>query len=361
MKKQHIRFHRTPDNVKIAYASVGSGSPLVKASNWLSHLEFDLNSPVWRHLVSELSAEHQLLRYDERGCGLSDWNVADMSFEAWVQDLETVVDAAGAERFPLIGISQGAPIAIAYAARHPERVSHLVLHGGFARGRLKRGMPPEFHEEAETMARLAEIGWGKENPAFRQFFATQMFPGGTPEQHRWLNELARISTTPENAGRFMREFNVIDVVSDLPKVQCPTLVLHATRDGRVPFAEGRLIASSIPDARFVPLESENHLLLEHEPAWNRWVEEVRAFLPGSTSTADLSQYGLSRRESAVLELIARGCDNSQVAAHLSLEVKTVRNYITNVFSKLQVENRPQAIVMARNAGLGMTHNAMGSF
>ena len=352
MKKQQIRFRLTPDNIKIAYASVGTGPPLVKASNWLSHLEFDLQSPVWRHLVNELSLHHTLLRYDERGCGLSDWDVGEMSFEAWVQDLETVVEAAGATRFPLIGISQGAPIAIAYAARHPDRVSHLILHGGFARGRLKRGLSDAFHEEANTMVKLAELGWGKENPAFRQFFTTQLFPGGSPAQHRWLNELARISTTPENAGKFMREFNNIDVMADLPNVKCPTLVLHSTRDARVPFAEGRLIASSIADARFVPLESDNHLLLEHEPAWERWVEEVRAFLPTQASGGDAARFGLSKREAEVLELIARGCDNSQIAAHLNLEVKTVRNHITSVFAKLEVENRPQAIILARNAGLG---------
>ncbi|HEY5799361.1 MAG TPA: LuxR C-terminal-related transcriptional regulator, partial [Burkholderiaceae bacterium] len=209
------------------------------------------------------------------------------------------------------------------------------------------------HEEARTMVRLAELGWGKENPAFRQFFTTQMFPGGTPEQHRWLNELARISTTPHNAGKFMEQFNLIDVLSDLARVRCPTLVLHSTRDARVPFAEGRLIASSIPDARFVPLDSDNHLLLEHEPAWKLWVEEVRAFLPAGTGAPNIARYGLSKREFEVLELIARGCDNSQVAAHLDLEVKTVRNHITSIFAKLEVENRPQAIVLARNAGLGM--------
>jgi pimeloyl-ACP methyl ester carboxylesterase/DNA-binding CsgD family transcriptional regulator len=350
MKKQQIRFRRTADNVQIAYASVGHGPPLIKAANWLSHLEHDLHSPVWRHMVSELSSQHTLVRYDERGCGLSDWNIGEMSFEAWVSDLEAVVEASGAKRFPLLGISQGAPIAVAYAARHPERVSHLILHGGFARGRLKRGLGPEFHEEANTMVKLAELGWGKENPAFRQFFTSQMIPGGTSEQHRWFNELARISATPANAGRFMRAFNEIDVVAELPLVQCPTLVLHATRDARVPFSEGRLMAGLIPDARFVPLDSENHLLLEDEPAWRSWVEEFRAFLPRPNGPQDVLDR-LSRREMQVLRLMASGCDNSQISAHLGLEGKTVRNHVTHIYAKLEVEHRAQAIILARDAGL----------
>ena len=202
--KQQIRFCTSPDGVRIAYATTGTGPPLVKVANWLSHLEFDWNSPVWRHWIAEISRDHTYLRYDERGCGLSDWEVPELSFEAWVRDLETVVDAAGVERFPLLGISQGAPIAIAYAVRHPERVSHLILHGGYARGRLKRNATPQQRKEAETMVELAELGWGKENPAFRQFFTTQFIPDGTSEQYRWFNELQRISTSPQNAARFLR-------------------------------------------------------------------------------------------------------------------------------------------------------------
>ena len=194
--KQQIRFCTSHDGVRIAYARSGQGPPLVKVANWLSHLEFDWESPVWRPLLTELSRDHTLIRYDERGCGLSDWNVADLSFEAWVRDLETVVNAADVDRFPLLGISQGASIAVAYAVRHPERVSHLILHGGYARGRLQRDATPQQREEAETMNKLAELGWGQENPAFRQFFTTQFIPGGSPEQHHWFNELERISTSP---------------------------------------------------------------------------------------------------------------------------------------------------------------------
>jgi pimeloyl-ACP methyl ester carboxylesterase/DNA-binding CsgD family transcriptional regulator len=348
--KQQIRICTSQDNVRIAYAISGSGPPLVKAANWLSHLGFDLQSPVWNHLLNELSRHHTLIRYDERGCGLSDNDVENLSFAGWLSDLEAVIEASGIDRFPLLGISQGASIAIAYAVSHPERVTHLILYGGYARGRLKRAFTPRLREEAEMMIKLAELGWGQENAAFRQFFTSQFIPGGTMEQHRWFNELERISCSPANAVRFMLVTQEIDVVDLLPKVTCPALVMHATGDVRVPFEEGRLMASLIPGARFVPLESSNHLLLEDEPAWRRWVEEIHAFLPSPAAVADPAFAALSRRERDVVELIARGCDNAQIAAHLGLSEKTVRNHITSIFSKLEVENRSQAIVLARKAG-----------
>ena len=349
-ERQQIRFCTSYDGARIAYATSGRGPPLVKAANWLSHVEFDWESPVWNPMLQELSRSHKLVRYDERGCGLSDWNVADLSFDAWVRDLETVVDATAVDHFPLLGISQGASIAVAYAVRHPERVTHLILHGGYARGRLKRGASEQQREEAETMNKLAELGWGQENPAFRQFFTTQFIPGGSPEQHHWFNELERISTSPANAGRFMRVFNEIDVVDLLPRVTCPTLVLHSTRDARVPFEEGKLMAGLVPGAHFVPLESCNHLLLGTEPAWRRWLEELHAFLPAQR--AERAFGTLTRRELDLLELIAQGRDNAQIAAHLGLSEKTVRNHITSIFDKLEVENRAQAIVLARDAGFG---------
>ena len=307
---QEIRFCASHDGARIAYATSGAGSPLVKAANWLSHLEFDVSSPVWLHLLHELSRRNTLVRYDGRGCGLSDWNV-ELSFGAWVSDLEAVVEANCSERFPLLGISQGASIAIAYAVRHPERVSQLVVHGGYARGRLRWSGSTNRREEAETMIKLAELGWGQQNPAFRQFFTTQFIPDGTPEQHQWFNELERISTSPLNAARFMRVLSEIDVVSLLPRVQCPTLVLHSVRDARVPFDEGRLIAGMIPNARFVPLESNNHLLLESEPAWSRWKAELRAFLPSAEARHPAFE-SLTARELELMELIAQGRDNAQI-------------------------------------------------
>jgi len=349
---QHIRFCTSHDGVRIAYATSGSGPPLVKAANWLSHLEFDGASPVWIHLLRELSRHNTLVRYDARGCGLSDWD-AELSFEAWVGDLEAVVEASGAERFALLGISQGASIAIAYAVRHPERVSHLILHGGYARGRLKWTTTTNAREEAEMMINLAELGWGQQNPAFRQFFTTQFIPDGTPEQHQWFNELERLSTSPANAGCFMRVLHEIDIVPLLPRVACPTLVFHCVRDARVPFDEGRLVATRIPGARFVPLESNNHLLLDNEPAWSRWAAELRAFLPAA-EMRDAAFGSLTPRELDLIELIAQGRDNAQIAAQLGVSAKTVRNHITSIFSKLEVENRAQAIVLARNAGFGTT-------
>ena len=350
--KQQIRFCTTPDGVRIAFATTGHGPPLVKVSNWLSHLEFDWGSPVWRHWLSALSRDHTLVRYDERGCGLSDWEAPDLSFATWVRDLETVVDVLGLERFPLLGISQGASVAIQYAVRHPDRVSHLILHGGYARGWNRRRSTPEQLKEGEMMAELAEVGWGKENPAFRQFFTTQFVPDGSSEQHHWFNELQRISTSPQNAARFMRVFNEIDVTDLAPRVSCPTLVLHPVGDARIPFEEGRLIAALIAGARFVPLESRNHILLEHEPAWQRWLEEVRSFLPERASAQPAAFSTLTPRETELVELIAQGLDNAQIAARLALSEKTVRNHITSVFAKLEVENRSQAIVRARDAGFG---------
>jgi pimeloyl-ACP methyl ester carboxylesterase/DNA-binding CsgD family transcriptional regulator len=295
-----------------------------------------------------------LLRYDERGCGLSDWDVPDLSFDSWLRDLEAVADAAGAERFAILGISQGAPLAIAYAVKHPDRVTHLVLHGGYARGRLVRASRPEQAEEAEMMCRLAEIGWGKADPSFRQFFTTQFIPGGTPEQHQWFNELERLSTSPANAARFMRVFNTIDVTALLPQVRCPTLVLHSQHDVRVPFAEGRLIASGIPGAQFVSLDSGNHLLLEHEPAWQRALDAIHAFLPSGAAAGDTDARitGLSPRLLGLLELMAQGRDNAQIAATLGLSEKTVRNHITQLFDRLEVDSRARAIVLARENGLG---------
>lgn len=352
--RQNIRFCEAHDGVRIAYATSGSGPALVKVGNWLSHLEFDLQSPVWGHLVEMLSQDYTVLRYDQRGTGLSDWEVGDISFEAWVRDLETVVDAAGVERFPLLGISQGASVGIAYTMRHPDRVTHLILHGGYARGRCKRGSEAALLEVADTMVRLAELGWGQDDASFRQFFTSQFIPGGTPEQHRWFNELERVSTSPRNAGRMMRAFNDIDVEAMLAQVTCPTLVLHATGDLRVPFDEGRLIASGIRLARFVPLDSNNHLMVRQEPTWPRWTEEVRAFLGTAQHKPDEPLFAqLTPRERELVELIAEGRDNAQIAAVLQLSDKTVRNHITSIFAKLEVENRPQAIVLARKAGYGL--------
>lgn len=350
---QKIRFCTAPDGVRLAYATTGKGPPLVKVGNWLSHLEFDLTSPVWGHLLQTLSSDHTLVRYDQRGTGLSDRQIEQMSFDLWSRDLETVIEAAGLARFSMIAMSQGVSLAIAYAARNPERVSHLILHGGYARGRRRRGGGPAMDEEAEMQAKLVEIGWGRSDTAFRQFFTSQFLPGGTAEQHQWFNELEQVSTSPQNAARMLRVFDEIDVSTLLGEVHCPTLVLHATGDLRVPFDEGRFLAGRIAQARFVPLDCAHHLVLEQDKVWPRWVEEVREFLGTAGPAAeDPALSRLTPREREVLEFIAQGCDNAQVATGLQLSEKTVRNHITSIFAKLEVENRPQAIVLARNAGLG---------
>ena len=276
-RRPQIRFCRGHDGVRIAYATCGSGPPLVKTANWLSHLEHDWESPVWRHMLEELSSGHTLIRYDERGCGLSDWSAADLSFESWVRDLEKVVDALGLDRFPIFGVSQGGAVAVAYAARHPERVTHLVLYGAYALGRKRRAEPAQ-RDDAALFQQMLPLGWGRDNPAFRQFFATLFLPEGTPEQHAWFGDLQRQSSTPENAARLMAEFYEIDVVDLARQVRAPTLVLHASADAVVPFSAGRHLASLIPGATFVPLWGRNHLLLESEPAWRRFVHEMRSFL-----------------------------------------------------------------------------------
>ena len=348
--RQEIRFCTSADGARIAYATAGRGAPLVKAANWLSHLEYDWESPVWRGWLAQLTREFRVVRYDERGCGLSDWE-APLSFDAFVSDLETVVDAAGLERFPLLGMSQGAPIAIAYAVRHPERVSHLVLSGSYARGVLRRDPSPAQREEAETFARLMELGWGRENAAFRQFFTTQFIPDGTREQHDWFNELERVSTAPHIAARFLRVLNDIDVSALAARVACPTLVLHSRHDARIPFEEGRRVAGLVRNARFVPLESRNHILLESEPACRRWFEELRAFLP-SGPAGGAAFTALTPRERELVELVARGMDNAQCAARLGVSDKTVRNHLSMLYAKLEVENRARLIVLAREAGFG---------
>ena len=285
---QEIRFCTAPDGVRLAYATSGEGYPLVKSANWLNHLQYDWESPIWRHLFRELSRGQHLVRYDERGNGMSDWDPADVSFEAWVSDLETVVDAAGLDRFALFGISQGGAVSIAYATRHPERVSHLILLGAWARGWGKRD-PIELRVR-EAMLTLMRDGWGQENPAFRQVWTSRFVPDGTQEQQRWYNELQRVTASPANAVRLSMTSRDVDVSSLLPAISVPTLVLHARGDAAAPFELGRELALKIPGAQFVPLESRNHLLLEEEPAFHVFLTEVRRFL-GTQAAADASRSG----------------------------------------------------------------------
>ena len=276
--EQQIRFCRSSDGVQLAYSSIGQGPPLVKTGNWMTHLEKDLESPIWRHLWRDLARDHTLIRYDARGNGLSDWEVDEISFDSWVHDLEAVVDAAGVEKFDLLAISQGCAVSIAYAVRHPERVNRLVLYGGFTVGWAKRARSAAEKEQGAAMLTLMRVGWGQENPAFRQMFTSQFAPDATKEQADWFNDLQRASCSPENAVRYMQASGEVDVTDLLAKVSVPTLVMHARHEARVPFESGRRVAAGIPGARFVPLESRNHLILEHEPAYPHFRDEISSFL-----------------------------------------------------------------------------------
>lgn len=275
--EQDIHFCTTLDGVQLAYSRTGSGAPLVKTGNWMTHLEFDFETPIWRHLYRELSRDHTLIRYDARGNGLSDRDV-EVSFETFVTDLETVVDAAGLDRFALLGISQGCAVSIAYAVRHPQRVSHLILFGGYALGWAKRARSAAEKEQGTAMLTLVRLGWGQENSAFRQLFTSQFIPGGTKEQADWFNELQRVSTTPEDAARNLIANGDTDVRELLAQVSVPTLVMHSRDEARVPFDQGRRLAAGIPGARFIPLASRNHLILEDEPAFHTFLQEIRTFL-----------------------------------------------------------------------------------
>ena len=350
--RQNLRFCTSEDGTRLAYASIGSGPPLVKAATWLTHLEYDLATPIWLHWIEAFARRHTFLRYDTRGGGLSDRAPREISFESWVADLEAVVDAAGLDRFPLIGISQGGAIATAYAVRHPERVTHLVLYGAFARGRLNRGLGQTGIDELLLMGKLFELGWGTNNRSFRQVFANQFLPQGTPEQIAAYDELQRESATAADAVRILHTSAQIDVTALAARIACPTLVLHARDDALVPFEEGRLFASLIPGARFVPLASCNHVLLENEPAWRHFLEEFEAFLPSARGAATAFT-GLTPRERELLEHLARGLDNHQIAAHLALSEKTVRNMVSSVLDKLEVESRAPAMLKAREAGFGV--------
>jgi|GEM_PF-5553587 len=270
-QRHTTRFCTASDGVRLAYMTAGEGLPLVKTANWLSHLEMDWESPISGPLLRDLSASFELTLYDERGNGLSDWNVDDLSLDAFVGDLETVVEAAGLQRFALLGFSQGCAVSIAYAARHPDRLTHLVLFGGFARD--FRGP-----EQVNAVATLIEQGWGQKNPALRQYFTSAVMPNATKEEYDAFNELQRVSTTPENAARLFRAFHSIDVTALASTITVPTLVLHARHEQGVPFEVGREMAALIPDSRFVSLEGENHFPLEREPAYARFMEEVSRFI-----------------------------------------------------------------------------------
>lgn len=348
---QRIRYLGTSDGVRLAWAEAGAGPMLVKASNWLTHLEYEWESPVWRHWIRFFSDNFHFVRYDERGCGMTDWKVGDLTLERWVKDLEDVVEAANPPGpFALLGISQGGPICVAYAVKHPERVSHLILYGAYARGVFRRG-DPDRDSFYRAMIDLVRLEWGSDNPTFRQVFTSRFIPGGTDEQLGWFNELCRKTLTPEIAARLLELRGTLDVTDLLGQVRTPTLVLHARGDSVAPIAEGHILAAGIPGAQFVELESKNHILL-NEPAWERFCDEVLEFtgIKHTTRGEDHAFDSLSTREREVLALITEGLGNAQIADRLSISEKTVRNHVSNLFDKLGVWTRAQAMVFAIERG-----------
>jgi pimeloyl-ACP methyl ester carboxylesterase/DNA-binding CsgD family transcriptional regulator len=349
-RRQHVRYVRASDGARLAWAESGTGPALVKAANWLTHLEYEWESPVWKHWIQFFSGLSRFVRYDERGCGMSEWHGGDLSLDRWAADLHAVVETAQpAGPVTLLGISQGAATCIHYAIRHPERVAGLILYGGYAHGALTRGTP-EAASAYGAMIELARVAWGKDNPTFRQVFTSRFIPGGTHEQLDWFNDLCLKTTSGEIVAALLEARAGVDVADALGEVRAPTLVLHARNDEVIPLAEGRLLASGIPGAEFVELDSRNHILLEHEPAWQRFREAVLAFLQHEEAPAASPFAALSARERQVLALMADGLSNTDIAERLQISEKTVRNHASNLFDKLGVWSRAQAIVFARDRG-----------
>jgi len=353
--RQRIGYCKAPDGASIAFATSGNGPPLVRVGTWLTHLELDWGSPVWRHWLEAFSRDHTLVRFDLRGSGLSDRHVDDFSLDAMVSDLEAVVDALALERFPLLGVCLGGAVAIAYAARHPERVSRLILFDSYLAGGLTRDDGDSELQRAQALAEMIRIGWGRNTPAYRELFSNLLMPDAPPESARWFTDLQRQTASAETAYRLWNAFHRVDVSRDAEAVSAPTLVFHVTRNGMVPLEEGKRVASSIKHARFVPLSGRNHILQPSDTAWPQFLDEARRFLAEESHVAP-SLAALTGRERAVLELMAQGLSNDEIAGELFVAPKSVRNYVSRIFSKLAVERRAQAIVLAREAGLGtQTH------
>jgi pimeloyl-ACP methyl ester carboxylesterase/DNA-binding CsgD family transcriptional regulator len=346
-RRQQVRYVQAPDGARLAWAQSGAGPIMVKAANWLTHLEYEWDSPVWRHWIEFFSTHCRFVRYDERGCGMSEWQPGTLSLDQWAADLGSIIDAAEPSGpVTLLGISQGAATCIHYSIHHPERVARLILYGGYAHGAFHRTSAREHR----AMIDLARAAWGKDNPTFRQIFTSRFIPGGSPEQLQWFNDLCLRTTTGEVVAALLEARAVVDIVESLAAVRVPTLVLHARNDEVIPVSEGRLLASTIPGAEFVELDSRNHILLQDEPAWHRFRDAVLSFLQLDAASADAAFEALSTRERQVLALMTDGLSNADIASRMEISEKTVRNHASNVFDKLGVWSRAQAIVFARDRG-----------
>ena len=348
--RTEVSFATSADGTRIAWSRHGSGPPLVRVGTWLTHLDFDWSSPVWSHWLEELGRRFTVVRYDDRGSGLSDRAPTDYSLTAWLADLEAVVAAAGLGSFTLLGMSQGGAIAVEYARSYPERVSSLVLWGAYGRGVLSRAGSAEDLEERDVRSRMIKIGWGRADPAFRRVFTSSFIPGASEEQMRWFDELQRRSMSADAALASSRARAMLDVTSAAGAVTIRTLVLHADGDRAVPFEEGRRLAGLIPGARFVPLHSRNHILLADEPAWPEFLTEVTAFV--GRVRASGAPTVLTSREVDVLRLVANGCSNEEIASHLWLSTRTVERHLSNTYSKLGLAGKSaRAAAAARLAEL----------
>jgi pimeloyl-ACP methyl ester carboxylesterase/DNA-binding CsgD family transcriptional regulator len=348
--EQRIRFCESFDGTRIAYSVIGRGPPLVMLSGGHSHLELDPASPVLGHWIAELARSHCLVRFDTRGFGLAERDIEDHSIDAVVADLQAVVGALGLKRFALLAWLGATPFAVTYASRHPESVSHLVLHAAYLRGWLKRGVGARERSAVEALVAQVESGWDLRDPIVRHAITSSFIPDSTAAQQAWFNEALRTSSRGADAARRLRTRLEADVTALAPRVSCPTIVLNSEHDTNPPFEEGRLTASLIPGAHFVALASRNHVLLAHEPAWRRWLAEVVPFLRRGVSTAAPFET-LTARETEVVALVAEGLDNAQVAARLGISEKTVRNHLTRILDKLEVPTRARLIVLAHDAGL----------
>jgi pimeloyl-ACP methyl ester carboxylesterase/DNA-binding CsgD family transcriptional regulator len=348
--RQRIRFLRASDGAQIAWAEAGKGPPLLKASNWMTHLEFEWESPVWRHWLDFFTSHYRFIRYDERGCGMSDRHPPTLSLDRWAADLDEVWEAANpAGPCVLLGISQGSHACIRFAVRYPERVSKMILYGGYARGFFRRANSTA-EREYRAILEVMRIGWGKSNPTFRQLFTSRFIPEGTAEQLTWFNELCARTAEPEIAATLLEMRGNVDVADLLPQVRVPTLVIHAREDAVVPLSEGHRLAADIPGAQFVEVESKNHVLLAHEPAWQRFQDAVLEFTGEALAATAEPFAALSPREREILALLSEGLGNSDIGERLSISEKTVRNHISSVYDKLGVWNRAQAVVFARDHG-----------
>ena len=335
--RTEISFATSADGTRIAWARHGSGPPLVRVGTWLTHLEHDWSSPVWSHWLKELGQRFSYVRYDDRGSGLSDRDPGTFGLDAWLEDLEAVVDAARLTEFTLLGMSQGGAVAVAYAARHPERVANLILWGAYGRGSLARSSTPEARQEVELEWKMIEFGWGRADPVYRRVFTSSFIPSASETQMRWFDELQRQSMSADAALASSRGRAVVDVTASAPEVTAPTLVLHADDDRAVPFEEGRLLAGLIPGARFVPVRGSNHIVLTEEPAWQAFLDEVTAFTGAVAVSAPSAE--LTARELDVLRFVALGCSNDETGLRLLMSTRTVERHLSNIYAKLSLTGK----------------------